>query len=76
MFSTILLSVRLGAEVQEHGGGVGGGGVGGASRGRGSGLSVKRTGWTEGSTAKGCPPQCWLAAATESCLQWMLRFLK
>lgn len=74
MFSTILLSVRLGAEVQEHVEVVGG--VGGASRGRGSGLSVKRTGWTEGSTAKGCPPQCWLAAATESCLQWMLRFLK
>lgn len=27
---------------------------------RGSGLSVKRTGWTEGSTVKGCPSQCWL----------------
>lgn len=36
-----------------------GGGGGGVSEG-GSGLSVKRTGWTEGSTVKGCPSQCWL----------------
>lgn len=56
MFFYNSLSVRLGAEVQEH---VEVGGLEARQRG-GSGLSVKRTGWTEGSTAKGCPSQCWL----------------